>query len=194
MIKGIIQDDAFYCNHLGATERDEKDIPSFYVALPDGKGLERYIRYYAFPEEDAGLMRTYIVRDMASDELVGYFSLKSGLISINETQGFEKADFDTVPGVEVANFALNSTYIKNHPEARGSGLLIFSHFIRPLIKQASQEIGIKVIYLFALPIERLISRYKEYGFQKLSSKDETALHKRLKPVYDESCIFMYQVI
>lgn len=194
MIKGIIQDDAFYCNHLGSTERDEKDIPSFYVALPDGKGLQRYIRYYAFPEEDAGLMRTYIIRDINSDDLVGYFSLKAGLISINEIEGTEKTDFDTVPGIEVANFAVNSGYMDKHPEAQGSGILIFTHFIQPIIRQVSREIGVKVIYLFALPVERLIARYSEYGFQKLSDKDEEALHKRLKPTYDDSCIFMYKVI
>lgn len=99
MIKGILQDDIFYCNHLGSSEKDESDILKFYVSVPDGKGLERYIKYFAFPEEDSGLMRTYVVRDIKSDELAGYFSLKAGLISVHEITEIDKTDFDTVPGV-----------------------------------------------------------------------------------------------
>lgn len=50
----------------------------------NGEGLREYIQYYAISDENAGTMRTYIVRDNYSSELVGYFSLKAGLISMNE--------------------------------------------------------------------------------------------------------------
>lgn len=194
MIKGLLQDEFFYCNHLGASERDEIDIPMFSVHRSEGTGLERYIRYNAFPDEDAGVMRTYIVRDLVSDELVGYFSLKAGLFSINETSADDMIEFDTMPGIEIANFAVNSTYIEHNPEVSGVGMIIFSHFIRPIIEEVSKAVGVKAIYLFALPFEKLISRYREYGFSMLSDKDEEALHRRIKPSYDESCIFMYRII
>ena len=126
--------------------------------------------------------------------MVGYFSLKAGLISIHESEAFDKVEFDTYPGVEIANFALNSNYVKDHPETKGCGLIIFKRFIKPLICNSAKEIGIKIIYIFALPVTNLINRYYEYGFKRLSDIDEEAIHKRLKPSYDEGCIFMYQVI
>lgn len=174
MIKGLLQDDFFYCNHLGASERDEIDIPFFFVNRPEGAGLERYIRYNAFPDEDAGVMRTYIIRDLISDELVGYFSLKAGLFSVNETTEDDVTEFDTIPGIEIANFAVNSIYTDNHSEMSGSGMVIYFHFILPLIEHISKAVGVKAIYLFALPFEKLISRYSEYGFSVLQDKDEEA--------------------
>ena len=192
MLKGILQNDLFYCNHLGVSENDERDILSFSVKDPNGKGLVRYLRYMAFPEEEAGTMRTYVVRDNFSSELVGYFSVKAGLISVNEVHTEEEETFDTIPGVEVANFAVNDTYLQNHPELKGTGLIIFNDFIVPVIQEASKSVGVKIVYIFALPFERLINRYKEYGFLRLDSASEEELHKRLKPNYDENCIFMFQ--
>ena len=192
MLKGILQNDLFYCNHLGVSENDERDILSFTVKGPNGEGLVRYLQYLAFPEEEAGTMRTYIVRDNFSSELVGYFSVKAGLISVNEVHTEDEETFDTIPGVEIANFAVNDTYLQRHSELKGTGLIIFNDFIVPVIQEASKNVGVKIIYIFALPFERLINRYREYGFLRLDSVSEDELHKRLKPNYDENCIFMFQ--
>ena len=204
MLKGILQNDLFYCNHLGVSGADEHDISCFTVRDEKGLGLLDYIQHYAFPEEEAGIMRTYIVRDNLSSELVGYFSLKAGLISLNEREevivdpktGAEKQKvvFDTLPGVELANFAVNQTYIRNHPGLKGVGLVMFNSFIRPIVKQGAENIGIKILYLFALPYQELMSRYEDYGFSKLEDPYEDQLHRRLKPFYDESCRFMYQIL
>ncbi|MBR1711070.1 MAG: hypothetical protein IJ719_19955 [Clostridia bacterium] len=132
MLNGKLQSELFYCNHLGVSDHDEQDIINFTIRDENGSGLLRYIRYLAFPEEDAGTMRTYIVRDNRSSEMVGYFSLKAGLISHNERDilvvdeetGEAVIDeetgeiktrrvFDTLPGVELANFAVNQRYIDN---------------------------------------------------------------------------------
>ena len=137
-------------------------------------------------------MRTYIVRDNFSSELVGYFSVKAGLISVNEVHTEDEETFDTIPGVEIANFAVNDTYLQRHSELKGTGLIIFNDFIVPVIQEASKNVGVKIIYIFALPFERLINRYREYGFLRLDSVSEDELHKRLKPNYDENCIFMFQ--
>ena len=194
MLKGILQNDLFYCNHLGVSENDEQDILTFTVKDPHGQGLVDYLRLMAFPEEDAGTMRTYIIRDTFSSEMVGYFSLKAGLISVNEVHTEEEVTFDTIPGVEVANFAVNNTYLANHPELRGTGLIIFNDFIVPVVQEAAKSVGVKIIYIFALPFDRLIDRYKDYGFRRLDSASEDELHKRLKPNYDENCIFMFQLL
>lgn len=213
MLKGILQNELFYCNHLGVSDNDEQDIMNFTVRDENGAGLLEYIQHFAFPDEDAGTMRTYIVRDNRSSELVGYFSLKAGLISYNERDvavideltGEEVVDpetgekkmrrvFDTLPGVELADFAVNQTYIKSHPDLKGVGLVIYKRFILPIIDRAAEEIGIKILYIFALPYEELISRYEKYGFSRLAEKYEIEIHNRLKPEYDESCTFMYRML
>ena len=109
-------------------------------------------------------MRTYIVRDNRSSEMVGYFSLKAGLISYNERDipvydevtGEEVIDevtgekkmrrvFDTLPGAELADFAVNQRYIDNHPDIKGVGLVIYNSFILPVVREASETIGIKIL-------------------------------------------------
>ena len=150
-------------------------------------------------------MRTYIVRDNKSSELVGYFSLKAGLISLNErfvelTNGetgekkIEKV-FDTLPGVELANFAVNSRYVKRHKNLKGLGTVIFNQFVLPIVRKTSDNVGVKLLYIFALPFDDLIKTYHErYGFSRLSNPSEDELHKRIKPFYDMSCKFMYLVL
>ena len=71
-------------------------------------------------------------------------------------------------------------------------IIFFADFIKPLIKKAAELVGVKVIYIFALPFDELIKHYEKYGFRRLNSQSEIELHKRLKPEYDQSCIFMYR--
>ena len=77
MLKGLLQSELFYCNHLGASENDEKDIMKFSIDRDEGSGLLEYLQNYALTEEENGIMRTYIVRDKISSEVAGYFSLKA---------------------------------------------------------------------------------------------------------------------
>ena len=62
------------------------------------------------------------------------------------------------------------------------------------MREAAETIGIKILYLFALPYEDLIDRYKTYGFSRLEKELEEELHKRLKPLYDDDCKFMYRML
>ena len=145
-------------------------------------------------------MRTYLVRDTITDELAGYFSLKSGMVSLNEREivqedGTMSTTFDTVPGIEVANFAVNNTYLKSHENVTGLGIMIFRSFIRVIAQNSAETIGSMVLYIFALPFDSLIERYRTvYSFLRLDTNEENDLHKRLKPYYDQSCIFMYQML
>ena len=213
MRNGILQSDIYYCDHIGASPNDERDINNFIVWSPAGENLKLYLQTYALSDEKLGYMKTYLVRETRSTELVGYFSLKSGLVSYNERDipdidkitGKEIIDektgekkmrrvFDILPGTEIANFAVNYSYIKNHPDVKGLGLVIFNNFILPIVEQASKLIGSAFLYIFALPYDELISRYEQYGFFRLEAPLETQLHKRLKPFYDDQCIFMFQPI
>lgn len=213
MLKDLLKNEFFYCEHIGVTASDEKDIMGFSARDLKGKGLINYLQHEAFPDEDNGIMRTCIVRDNATMEMVGYFSLKAGLISYNEHDvpvideetgkkviNNETGEvqvrhvFDTLPGVELANFAVNDAYVRKNPVMKGAGLVIYQRFIYPIIRRVAEAIGIKIIYLFALPYDDLIVRYNKYGFKRLDGEYEDKIHSRLKPKYDDSCIFMYTML
>ncbi len=188
------QNKYFACRHLSVSRRDLVDIKAFEIAHPEtGGGLEWYIKYQALFDEHSGVMRTYLVRLKRTGECVGYFSLKAGLVSVNEESTPGGNTFDTVPGVELANFAINNVFVQKH-NAKGLGYLLFSGLIAPFVQEHAKTLGIYMIYLFALPYERLMKTYESYGFHRLPAKAENQLHQRLKPTYDESCIFMYQLL
>ena len=146
----VFQDSAFYCDHLGTFEKDARDILSFSVKDDRGKGLVNYLQNFAFSDEENGTMRTYLVRDNLTSELAGYFSLKAGLVSFNEMKTETGADFDILPGIELANFAVNSEYISNHPNSKGIGAVIFHHLIVPIVHDVARRVGVKVLYIFHL--------------------------------------------
>ena len=199
--KGILRTRAFYCDHITNSARDVTDISSFSVRHSEvADGLGRYLKEQALIDETENMMRTYLVRDITTDELVGYFSLKAGMVSINEREivnesGESEITFDTAPGIEIANFGINDHYISAHPGWKGIGAIIFKEFIRELAMQSASVIGAKLLYIFALPFDSLIKRYhSSYHFLRLDDQEEDDLHKRLKPFYDRSCIFMYQML
>lgn len=190
----LLRNNIFYCDHIGASERDIQDIQEFSVKDVRGEGLVNYLKNYALEDEALKRMRTYLVRTNNTSELVGYFSLKAGLISFNEGNTDEIANFDTLPGIELANFAVNNEYLKKNPASKGLGLLIFNEFIFPIVEDVSNRVGAGVLYIFALPFLGLIRQYNKYGFRRLEAEHEHELHKRLKPRYDSECIFMYQML
>ena len=203
--KGILRSEMFYIEHLNPTSKtDLTDIENFSIDAPEGQGLSAYLKEYSCLDEVNREMRTYLVRDVQTDELVGYFSLKAGLISLNEAEveiedsetGEHRIvrEFDTLPAVELANFAVNSNYINAYPYQKGVGYVIFKKFIIPMINEAASYVGVQMVYIYALPYEKLINRYQRYGFSRLPEEEENDLHRRLKPRYDESCKFMYLLL
>ena len=76
--------------------------------------------------------------------------------------------------------------------SKNIGKIIFIYFVLPIVKNISQKVGVSILYIYALPYEDLINHYKTYGFVRLPKNEEIFLHKRIKPRYDKSCIFMYQ--
>lgn len=178
------------CEHISRDDWDS--LQSFTSAHSDGGFLADYIKENAFLDEEEGFARTYIVRDRESNDVVAYFSLKSGFVAINEEEGEEQTEFDSIPGVELSNFAVNGAYLTAHPTYKGLGKIVFFDFILPTISEAAKIIGIRFLYIFALPNKSLIANYEKYGFSRLPLEDEKKMHSRIKPRYDEGCIFMYQ--
>lgn len=166
----------------------EKDADGlvYYFRSPDG----------ALLDENNGTARTYIILDSKLDCIVGYFTLKAGQCHLNEGNWLHKR-YKVLPGVELAMLAVNDRYreLYNGPSF-SFGEWIFEAFVLPKIKDASQLVGIKLIYIFALPYKpKLIEFYKKLGFVNPNDSIGTKryIHTTL-PAFDRGCIFMLQTL
>ena len=118
---------AFSIEHLLDSPENINLVETFNVSN-DALGLELYLKEQSVADETNKMSRTYLVKDKVTGELVGYFSLKTGLITL---QVF-KDTFESIPAIELANFAVNNTYRESHPGIKRIGYYIFLSFIRPL--------------------------------------------------------------
>ena len=185
------ESEQFSCYRLcGATADDERDIMAFEAVDSKGSGLTAYLQLRAFPDEDAGEMRTYLVRDRFTGELAGFFSLKAGMVTRDEEVEDGRAKFDTSPAVELANFAVNNAYLRAHPLMKGCGRNIFRELVLDIIERTADLVGVSAVYLYALPYGKVIASYERYGFSRLAPKNEEQLHARIKPRYDAQYVFM----
>lgn len=185
-----IETELFYYEHLLDSSDNLRLIKEFCVANESGFGLERYLKEFAQQDEESGAARTYLVKDKITHEIVAYYSLKSGLFTVDAGEGY----FYSISAVELSNFAVNSSYRKNHPKAKNLGSTVFAEFILPFIQYLKTFVGIQAVYIYALPESKLIEHYKTMGFIRLDLQDEKFVHSHVKPKYDEGCIFMYQTI
>ena len=183
---------AFYCYPISDHDRNDTiDIGGFVPAHPNGAGVVEYLQDEAYRDERKGTMRTYLVRSRPTDELVGFFSLKAGLVSTKEALSEGHTTFDTIPGVEVAYLGVDRRFCDKYPVAKGCGKVIFNELVLPVIRSAARIVGISRVYIFSIDENRLIKTYRSYGFRSLSEEQERSLHERLKPRGAQGCRFMY---
>ena len=185
-----IKTETFYYQHIFDSEDNLEAIRDFTVSQSSGKGLEEYLKILSAPEEEDNLARTYLVKDIETHEIASYFTLKSGLFTLELSEN----QFYTVPSIELSNFAVNSSYRKQHPEILEIGKTTFREFVLPLTHFIQTFLGAKALYIFALPEDKLIEHYEEMGFTRLSAEKEKYVHSHVKPKYDDGCIFMYQIL
>ena len=171
------------------TPENEKLIQKF-EASNNAYGLEKYLKFQSIRDEENNNSRTYLVKDILTGELMGYFSLRTGLITIQVTGD----SFDSYPAIELSNFAVNKKYKDSHPDSSELGYYMFRKFVLPIVNCLSRYVGVNSLYLYALPEERLIKYYKKIGFARLPEAHEKFVQYHVKPKYDEGCIFMYQTL
>ena len=181
--------DAYFVEHI-LDVPDYKKLISNFKAGNDATGLEIYLKYAAVGDENVNLARTYLVIDKSTKELACYFSLRTGLITV-QVSGNE---FDSLPAIELSNFATNDTYRKNHKELKKFGVHIFEVFILPITRCMAKYIGANSLYIYALPNDKLIKHYKTMGFSLLPADQEKFVQSHVKPKYDAGCRFMYQIL
>ena len=186
-----LEHEIFTYEHLLDSSENLDLIKDFLVTDKNGIGLEYYLKETSYADEKAQLNSTYLVKDKVTKEIAGYFSLRTGLFTISED---EDDCFDSIPAIELSNFAVNSLYRKNHPETKAIGRIMFTEFILPIVQYIKEFVAVRALYIYALPEERLIKHYESMGFSRLDEDEETFVHQHVKPRYDAECIFMYQTI
>ena len=184
--------EAFYCEHLLESDVNEVLIQSFTVKNPAGANLAGYLKRMAAQSETTNDNRTYLVKDKSSNEIAGYFALRNGLFTLHDP--IRSDQMFTVPAVELSNFAVNETYRQGHPDVKRIGRAILYDFIIPIAKYIQTFTAVQALYIYALPEDRLLEHYESLGFVRLTKDEEKFVHQHVKPAYDQSCIFMFQML
>lgn len=168
-----------------------------FVAIKDARGITDYFHKQAVKDEGEHSVRNYVVKLKGTEVLIACFTLKCGSIpftdkAINLT--FSK-ETKLVPGVELVNIALNDMalgMIKKLSIKVGKN--IFYDIIQPIVKHISDEIGTKVLYLFAAN-PKLAEYYKTWGFYPVEDEPfNERLNKDWQNEYSQKCIFMYKPV
>lgn len=179
----------FYREHLGEKSDHKSLIQDFQPTRPEGYGLTRYLQDQAFIDEESGNIRTYLIRQKGTGELVGYYSIRAGNILLRQNEST-----NVISGIELTNFAVNGKYRVRHPKVTMVGARIFYGFIMPQIREIRETLGVKILYIFALDQVPLLNYYKRLGFLSLQKQDEQFVYQTCKPSYDVTCIFMYKLL
>jgi hypothetical protein len=185
--ENLFADEDFAVEHLFTSPENHDLIQSFSVGK-SAMGLEIFLKEVAEREESEKQTRTYLIKDRITGELVCYFSMRTGLVTLQ----VDGDAFDSLSAIELSNFAMNQVYKANHPNAKRLGSYFFKRFILPLAQFVSEYIGVSTLYIYALPEDKLMNHYKKLGFSRLPEEQEKFVQNHVKPKYDEGCIFMYQ--
>lgn len=166
-----------------------------FEAIHNATGLTKYFRKQALKDEKEKSARNYVVKLHGTEIVIAFFTLKAG--SIPFTEDVENLIFSKntklIPGIELVNIALNDYVlpkIKSLPFRVGE--YIFHEIIEKLVLHVSSELGVKVLYLFALN-KKLATYYKTWGVKFIEDSDyNIKLNKEWQSEYSLDCIFMYK--
>lgn len=65
--------------YLTSDERNKTKIKTFH-SVKSGKGLEKYLKENAWIEDQQGITKVYLVKDVETDDIVFFFALSAGLL------------------------------------------------------------------------------------------------------------------
>ncbi len=185
-----LENENFFIQHIQDNIEDRTAIDSFSVGQKSGKELELYLKHTALVDENASFARTYLVKSKKNCELAAYFTLRNSLFTLD----LENDYFYTIPAVELSNFAVNTVFRSTHPEIEKIGYSVLTDFVLPLVNFIRIHTGVKALYIYALPEQKLIEHYERLSFHRLTPEKEKYVHQHVKPKYDDGCIFMYQML
>ncbi|MDB5440366.1 MAG: family N-acetyltransferase [Caulobacteraceae bacterium] len=146
---------------LGAHHR----LDDFDSGVPS---LDDWLRRRARANQVAGASRTFVVAE--DDQVVGYFSLASGSISLMSGPGpFRRSMPDPIPVAMLARLAVARSY-----QGRGLGKALMSEAFRRVL-MASENIGIRGMVIHAIN-EEARDFYMSLGFEPAINQPMTLLN------------------
>lgn len=152
------------------------------------ESLDNFLKSEAFEYNRDGQGNTYLLRLKETEEIVGYYTLKSNAIqAYNE----EQERIEALPSIEIARLAVQYKFQKN-----GFGRFIFTYYIIPKINKVKDIIGLNTVMVFVdddyneeVPNEE--DRVK-YFYTKLGFKlAEDEVQRFIIDDYNEGCKLMY---
>lgn len=204
-----------YCEPLRSNPKNKELINNFVIEREEKYrnihnqiiGLEAYLKHCAWEDDESGQIRAYVIKPYFSDEIIAYFAIRAGMVSVDsELRNFER-EFnalqegtklvpDTIPGIEISHFAVNDAYRKKHSKngtsLKGLGKYLYPEFIYPIIHKVTLLLGVNILYLYAAGDEKLKNYYeKVFGFSRLKYDE------KIVPVtsyYDDNCEFMFRLL
>lgn len=168
-----------------------------FAAINGATGITDYFQKQAIKDENDYSVRNYVVKLKGTEVIIACFTLKCGSIPYNEKAIDLKFSKETklVPGLELVNIALNDyslRIIKGLDIKVGRN--IFYDIVQPIVKHISQEVGTKVLYLFAAN-QKLAQYYKTWGFYPVEDESfNERLNEDWQNEYSQNCIFMYKPV
>ena len=204
-----------YCEPLRANANNKELIKNFvikreeeYANMKDQIiGLEAYLKTCAWEDDENGLIRAYVVKSYFSNEIIAYFAIKAGMVSVDNENRNTRRELtalqegtklvpETISGIEISHFAVNDAYREKHAKngvlPKGLGKYIYPEFIYPIIQKISNLLGVRILYLYAAGDEPLKKYYESvFGFSRLETET------KIVPVtsyYDDYCEFMFLIL
>lgn len=204
----------FFCEPLRANADNKNLLKEFVIRREEGYaelggivGLEAYLKECAWNDDEEGLIKAYVIKPYFSREIVAYFTLQAGMVSVDAENRNSKRELiarmegtklvpATIPGIEISHFAVNDLYREKHSVngivPRGLGRYLYPEFIYPTIRRIRRDLGVKMVYLYAAGDEHLKTYYQDvFGFSRL---EEETLFVPVTSYYDDYCEFMYKLL
>ena len=99
-----------------------------------------------------------------------------------------------IPAIELTHFAVDERF-RNPIDEKDSvrtGEYIFWNYVLPIVKDVSERVACKALFVFAIDTPKLIAYYKDiFKFKELSDTNEKQFFEYAEPDYDEGCRFLY---
>lgn len=167
-----------------------QDVNSYELKMfriqHDETQLLSYLKKFAKKHEQEKVNKIYLIRSNKTGQIAAWFGLKAATLPYND-----KGDSFLIPAIELTHFAVDERF-KSFDSSMRAGEFMFWHFILPIVKDVSEKIGCKSLFVFAIDTHKLVSYYKNVlGFREIKDTDEKQFFEYAAPDYNEGCRFLY---
>lgn len=178
----------YYLEHL-SDDVNSYELKKFRTQYDENQ-LTKYLVKIAKKHENSMLNKTYLVRDKNNRNLVAWFSLKNATLPYND-----KENSFLIPAVELTHFAVDGRYKKEVSQDSLSvktGEFIFWNLILPIVRDISDKVACKDLFVFSINTPKLIDYYtNRLGFKEIEKLDDKLFFEYAVPDYDDNCKFLY---